>query len=31
MATQPRTLGWNTWTVIFVLLVLILAVAYVAL
>jgi len=30
MATQLRTLGWNTWTVVFVLLILILAMAYLA-
>lgn len=30
MATQLRTLGWNTWTLIFVLLILILAVVYLA-
>jgi hypothetical protein len=31
MATQQlRTLGWNTWTLIFVLLILILAVVYLA-
>jgi hypothetical protein len=30
MATQLRTLGWNTWTLIFVLLILILVMAYFA-
>jgi hypothetical protein len=30
MATQRRTLGWNTWTMIFVLLILILAMVYLA-
>jgi hypothetical protein len=31
MATQQlRALGWNTWTLIFVLLILILAVVYLA-
>lgn len=30
MATQLRTLGWNTWTVIFVLLILILGMVYLA-
>jgi hypothetical protein len=30
MATQLRTLGWNTWTLIFVLLILVVAVAYLA-
>jgi hypothetical protein len=30
MAAQLRTLGWSTWTVIFVLLILILAMVYLA-
>lgn len=30
MATQLRTLGWNTWTVIFALLILLLAMVYFA-
>lgn len=31
MATQLRTLGWNTWTLVFVLLILILVLASLAL
>jgi hypothetical protein len=30
MVSQLRTLGWNTWPLIFVLVILILAVAYLA-
>jgi hypothetical protein len=30
MATQLRTLGWNTWTLVFVLLILIVAMVYLA-
>ena len=30
MATQVRTLGWGTWTILFVLLILMLAMVYVA-
>jgi hypothetical protein len=30
MPTQVRTLGWSTWTILFVLLIVILAVVYLA-
>ena len=30
MATQLRTLGWNTWTLVFVLLILIVVMVYLA-
>lgn len=30
MATQLKTFGWSTWTIIFVLLILILAMVYLA-
>jgi hypothetical protein len=30
MPTQVRTIGWSTWTIIFVLLILLLAIVYLA-
>jgi len=30
MPTQVRTIGWSTWTILFVLLILILAMVYLA-
>jgi hypothetical protein len=30
MPTQVRTIGWSTWTILFVLLIVILAVVYLA-
>ena len=30
MPTQVRTVGWSTWTILFVLLILLLAVVYLA-